>query len=326
MTSIQLKLIVVFFSLSIHCFSQDYKGAILDSKTQKGIPYVNIGIPIRAYGIISNESGEFSIKITSEKDTDTMLVSSIGYNTLYLTVKQFKTICDNHTSIYLKEAVYDLATTTVRPNEYETKIMGAKNAADLECMVLDNFKNKPNSEDTVARKIAKEKGLTDRSFGFEIGNKIKIDKGQETYIDKIQFKTCLEPNDTAIYRINIYSEGATLRKFLTPIGMIKVVNSQNELKEPIIIKVIGKTEVHDIDVSPQNIKVTDDFMVALECLYSSNDKMIIGAAGSFFGSTDLLYRNSVMSSWVKLPLINITFISATVTQKKKKSFWNKLFN
>ena len=33
-----------------------------------------------------------------------------------------------------------------------------------------------------------------------------------------------------------------------------------------------------------------------------------------------------MSEWIKIPLIDVTFVSATVTYKKKKGFFARLFN
>lgn len=294
------------------CFSQELTGIIKD-KNQKGISFVNIGVPAKAYGIITDENGNFKFKITSEKETDTLQITCIGYYPLVLSISDFKKTCQNNTSIYLTEEIYELATTIVRPDEYETKVLGTQSVADLECVNLSGLKQK----DTASVRRYKEKGISEKSAGIEIGNKISIKKGQQTFVDKIQFKACLQPNDTAIFRINIYSEGKTLKRVITPIGIVKLVNSNNELKEPIIIKSIGKTEVHEIDVSKQNIQVTDDFIIALECIYSSNSQMNIGAKPAMFGSTDLLIRESIMDEWVKVPMINLTFIAATVTYKKK---------
>jgi hypothetical protein len=108
--------------------------------------------------------------------------------------------------------------------------------------------------------------------------------------------------------------------------MVKIINTTNVLKVPVITKVIGKSEVQELDVSSQNIEVDDDFIIAIECIYSSNNDMNIAMKASVFGSTDLLVRDNTMSEWVKIPLLDITFVSATVTYKKEKSFWNKLFN
>ncbi len=293
--------------------AQTLIGSIKD-KNEKGVPYVNIGIPAKAFGIISDDEGSFTFKVTGEKDTDTIQISSIGYVPISLSFANFKLHCDTKVPIHLTEAVYTLATTVVRPNEFEVRQLGSKNVAELECITMEKF----TSSDTSAIRIAKEKGLSDKAIGIELGNKISINKGHQTFIDKIEFKTCVKLNDTAIYRVNIYVEGKTLKKIMTPIGMVKVVNNVNVLKEGIIVKAIGKTEVHSIDVSKQNIEVYDDFIVALECIYSSDTTMNIGASASMFGSTDLLFRASVMSEWVKIPLIDLTFIGATVTYNKKK--------
>jgi hypothetical protein len=292
--------------------AQELTGVIKD-KNQKGVPYVNIGIPAKAFGIITDDNGNFKLKITSEKETDTLQITSIGYYPIVMSVADFKKSCQENTPITITEEVYQLATTVVRPDQYETKVLGTTNVADLECVELSGLRQK----DSASVRKYKEKGISEKSAGVEIGNKISIKKGQQTFIDKIQFKTCLGENDTAIYRVNIYSEGKTVKRVLTPIGMVKVINAANELKEPIIIKTIGKTEVHDIDVSKQNIQVTDDFIIALECIYASNSQMKIGAKPAMFGSTDLLIRESIMDEWVKIPLINMTFIAATVTYKKK---------
>lgn len=292
--------------------AQELTGVVKD-KNQKGVPYVNIGIPAKAFGIITDDNGNFKLKITSEKETDTLQITSIGYYPLVMSVGDFKKACQANTPIIVTEEVYQLATTVVRPDEYETKVLGTTSVADLECVNLSGLKQK----DTASVRRYKEKGISEKSAGIEIGNKISIKKGQETFIDKIQFKACLGEKDTAIFRINIYSEGKTVKRVLTPIGMVKVVNSNNELKEPIIIKSIGKIQVHEIDVSKQNIQVSDDFIIALECIYSSNSQMNIGAKPAMFGSTDLLIRESIMDEWVKVPMINLTFIAATVTYKKK---------
>lgn len=304
--------------LSIMCvlvntfFSQELNGFVKD-KNQKGIPYVNLGIPAKAFGIITDENGAFKFKVTTEKDTDTLQITSIGYFPVVMSIADFKKTCSQNSPIILTEEVYQLQTTTVRPDEYETKVLGTTTVADLECVNLSGLKQK----DTASVRRYKEKGLSEKSAGIEIGNKISIKKGQQTFIDKIQFKACLGENDTAVFRINIYSEGKTTKRVLTPIGMVKVINSNNELKEPIIVKSIGKTQVHEIDVSKQNIEVTDDFIIALECIYASNSQMNIGAKPAMFGSTDLLIRESIMDEWVKVPMINLTFIAATVTYKKK---------
>ena len=143
--------------------------------------------------------------------------------------------------------------------------------------------------------MAREKGLDTNAIGFEFGNKIKIKNGQQNFIDKIQFKVCLGIKDTAIYRVNIYTKGKTVSRHITVIGMITEESLINVMKEPIIIKAFGKTEVKSVDLSSQNIEITDDFIVALECIYASNSQMNIGAKPAMFGSTDLLIRECLVA-------------------------------
>lgn len=311
--------------ISVNSYAQLYKGTVLDTKTKQPIPYANVGIANKGYGVICNDMGEFSLKITTEKDTDIVQAFCLGYKPFYFKVSQLKTNGENNLyTIYLAEASMDLATVTIRPNEYETKIVGGKDVNEFSCEGKINLSM--GQKDTATIRMEKEKGISDNKNGFELGNKIKIEKGQQTFIDKIRFKTCLKPNDTCIYRLNIYTEGSVKDRVFTPLGVIKVVNSTNIMKTPVITKVIGKTDVQEIDVSAQNIEVDDDFIIAIECIYSSNNDMNIAMRGNVFGSTDLLLRNSTMAEWVKIPLIDITFVSATVTYKKKKGFFARLFN
>lgn len=305
-------------SLFLLCFlirasSQDIAGTV-KNKNQQGIPYVNVGIPANAFGVISDEKGNFKLKITTEKESDTVRISSIGYTALFMRLDDFKKQCAEQVPFILAEDVKELAIVQVRPNDYETKVLGTTHVADLQCINLSSLRQK----DSASVKRYREKGIGEKAAGIEIGNLISIKKGRQTFIDRIQFKTCLGETDTAIYRVNIYFEGETAKRVISPIGIIKLIRSNNQLKEPIIVKTIGKTEVHDIDMSSQNIQVDDDFIIGLECIYASNAQMNIGAVPALFGSTDLLIRESIMDEWIKVPVVDLTFISATVMYKKRK--------
>lgn len=315
--------IFLFFLLIIIpalLFGQQYQGAVKSKKNNEGLPYVNIGIPSKAWGFRTDENGEFSFKVTTEKDTDTIQFSLIGYQTSYLSLKDLKERCTSNSAIYLQEIAYDLAPVTITPGDYETKVLGNKHPEDLECAEIPKF------TDTAYTRMALEKGLDTNSIGIELGNKISIKEGQRTLVDKVQFKVCLGPKDTAIYRINVYTKGKNLKRHVTAVGMVNEQSLVNIMKEPVVIKCIGKTEVITIDLSAQDIEVDDDFIVALECIYSSDRKMKIGVAPALFGSTDLFIRFSYLSEWFKFPVIDLTFVSATVSSKKMPGFWERLFD
>jgi CarboxypepD_reg-like domain len=318
-----IKLLCLSLALSVlnTTAAQQLQGIIKD-KNETTIAYVNIGIPTRNLGITTNENGEFSFIKTNEHATDTVYISAIGYSLMTLSFDKFKKQCETNTPFYLTKIVYELASVIVRPNTYETKTIGNTNVAGLDCERIDElFKKMDTASVRRLNSYKTKKGLSQKAFGFELGNQIKIKKGHQTFIDNIQFKTCLNANDTAIYRINVYGNETTLKKKITVIGQIKQVQLTNLLKQQIIIKTYGKTEVHNVSISNQNIEVDDDFIIGLECIYASNSKMNVGTKINVFGSTDFVFRPSAYASWIDVPLIDLTFVGVSVTTKKQKPFY-----
>ena len=315
-------MIICFSTITLGNVQSQVLQSTIKNKNQEGIPYASLGIPSKGFGIVTNDAGSFTYKITFEKPTDTLQITSIGYNTLVMNIAEFETACKNNSPIYLADAVYELQDVTIRAGEYETKVFGNGNTADLKCGDMSRIINIDTTQNSKERN---EKGIDEKFMNIELGNKFKIEKGQQNFINKIEFKSCQEVNDTAIYRVNIYTEGE-LKKKLTPIGFISLVKTINILKEPIIVIATGKTEVYSIDLSNQNIEVSDDFIVGLECIYTSNKKITIGADAGIFGKNQLLIRPSFEEIWFKIPALDLTFISATCTYLKKPSFWQRVFN
>ena len=79
----------LLFVSATNFIAQELSGIIKD-KNQKGVPYVNIGIPAKAFGIITDDNGNFKLKITSEKETDTLQITCIGYYPLVISVADLK--------------------------------------------------------------------------------------------------------------------------------------------------------------------------------------------------------------------------------------------
>ncbi len=65
MKSIILSLILACVSAITTC-AQELTGIVKD-KNQKGVPYVNIGIPSKAFGIITDDNGNFKLKLLPKK-------------------------------------------------------------------------------------------------------------------------------------------------------------------------------------------------------------------------------------------------------------------
>lgn len=80
---------ILLWSIKGHSQVVTFQGTVIDSSTQKGIPYVNIGFPAYSIGTSTNDLGEFIIKIPTERMKDTLLFSSVGFNTFKVIPKEF---------------------------------------------------------------------------------------------------------------------------------------------------------------------------------------------------------------------------------------------
>lgn len=79
------RLLLLLILLSQFIFAQntiDLNGQIIDSESGQVIPYVNIGLPAKNIGTVSNEEGMFNLYAQEAvSDTDIIQISSIGYKT-----------------------------------------------------------------------------------------------------------------------------------------------------------------------------------------------------------------------------------------------------
>ena len=73
-----LGLIILFIAAFANAQTVEINGAVLDSKTQLGIPGVNISIKKTKKGVVADLDGKYSIKVNMN---DIVVFSNIGYNT-----------------------------------------------------------------------------------------------------------------------------------------------------------------------------------------------------------------------------------------------------
>src|ERR1041384_8118081 len=69
--------LVIIPALSSH--AQKLSGTVLDSKTNKPMPYVHIGVLNKNMGVISAENGKFEIDLSKAEKNDQLLFSMLGY-------------------------------------------------------------------------------------------------------------------------------------------------------------------------------------------------------------------------------------------------------
>jgi CarboxypepD_reg-like domain len=219
------------FSILLVAFSANaqLKGVVIDAETKKPIPYVNIGIVNKNVGTVSLEDGKFEILLDTKYDSDTIRFSSIGYDELSATVKEFRSpIARNH-EVGLKPRTILLNEIVINSKPKKVEALG----------------HVPKSRFTKA-------GFFFNRLGHEIGTLFENTDASIQYLDSVQlnFVTC--EYDSIFIRLNVYSaEGEEIRNIL-PSNILLGMNRKKVLSRPII------------DLSQFNLAIGKKFLVSIE--------------------------------------------------------------
>ncbi len=77
---------ILLFSLPAVAQIQALKGRVVDSSTQAGVAYTNIGVEGTFYGTASDAQGFFELKIPEEYKNEKLFFSAVGYQTQMLNI------------------------------------------------------------------------------------------------------------------------------------------------------------------------------------------------------------------------------------------------
>ncbi|MBC7411991.1 MAG: carboxypeptidase-like regulatory domain-containing protein [Bacteroidia bacterium] len=232
----QIILIALLF-VSINTQAQTtLKCTLLDSTTNEPLEYINVGIPNKGVGTVSNEQGLFTLSIPDSLSTEFIKISAIGYATKTIRISQLKTI----TKLYLATQSIRLKDVVIKPHTIKQTVLG----------------NKTTSQSMT---------LTSRgeNLGWEIATFLNI-KHKQTYLKTLKVSIVNNPYTNAKYRINIYAKDNK--------GNI----GENILKQPITGIFPAKSGVIEIDLTKYNMYVDEDVFVAIEqiSMYESGKKQI----------------------------------------------------
>lgn len=184
--------------------SNELKGLVLDKDKLTALPYANIYVLHKNKGVISNETGNFSIDIAGLEKTDTLRFQYIGYKTKKLTINQL----DTTHIVYLKEDIINLT---------ETLIFGsAPNAKSIVKKVLENFDS--NYRKTTAKNLTfiRQRNTTEfEKFKLDL-KKSSISQLDEELIrlveDKVP-KEVISYDDFLgnIYKTKVHNDSVTIK-------------------------------------------------------------------------------------------------------------------
>lgn len=255
--------ILLFFPFSFICQNQ-VKGIILDEKNQQPIPYVSIGVIGKSIGTVGDQNGNFIIQVDGINDHDSIKFSSIGFNSLTLSFKDFKK--QKSFDIYLTPYIKTLDEVIVKAKKIKYKFVGNTNYSKNNCSgFVKNNHHWKGSESAVYIENKNHQDWLIETFNMYI---IK-----NTYTDSLVFRLMFYQNSNG-------KPGITF------------------LQKPIIFKIGIKDGEFSLDLKDLNIHTHDDFFVSLECLMNEMDIAKFCYAGS--SSTPSFIKPSAFQNWSRI--------------------------
>lgn len=117
----------IYFFLTLNSFlhsQSDLKGVIRDKLNGNPIEFATIVVQNKSFGVYSNGSGGFTINDTKYSETDSLVISFVGYETKKIGIATFQL---DSIIIFLKPLVLDLDEITVKAKKvraYKNKKLG----------------------------------------------------------------------------------------------------------------------------------------------------------------------------------------------------------
>ena len=173
----KLLLILIFTTAYSISFGQIFHGKIIEKGSINPIEYVNIGIPLKNIGTVSNSNGEFSIEIPKEFENDTIKFSCIGFTSFVIKISDLK---ENQT-VSLERKTYSIDDIVVLANKTKIKTLG----------VNSNIKRI-------------QAGFKDNTLGYECGILMRNNSLSNLQGMTINIANCTL--DSIYYRLNIYKK------------------------------------------------------------------------------------------------------------------------
>lgn len=201
-----------------------FAGQIINRETRKPVEYVNIGIPGKNQGTVSDASGNYRFNPHQVDENDIVMISCIGYESREMTLKQFL----NEEVIEIKEISYPLNEALVLPGVFVKKTLGVK-----------------------TKSKSAQSGFSQNVLGNEMGIMMSVKK--RARIHQVILNIAVNTYDTIFYRVNVYE----VNRKNTFVNILKepvyLTIPKNQVKNTIVF-----------DVNRHNIVVSGKFLVTLE--------------------------------------------------------------
>ncbi|MDI9339007.1 MAG: carboxypeptidase-like regulatory domain-containing protein [Sediminibacterium sp.] len=223
------------------------KGKVKDVVSGKGVAFAAVGIHQKPLGVICNEEGVFIIKSGLTEQDDSLTVTAIGYKPRMVALTAL--VVDNPEGrIDLEPEAFKLPEVTVKSEKIYYKFLGTTKYSKSNCSgFVKNEDSWKGSESAIL--IKNEQPVLIEDFGFFVI--------RNTYEDSLTF------------RLMFYHKTAD--------GKV----GETFLQRPVIFKLKQSHGEFRMTLRDENIRVSGDFFVSLECLMDEMDISRFCYAGSY---------------------------------------------
>lgn len=274
MTKIFSLLVLISFNFPV--LSQvNISGNVIDSYTQKPLPYVNIGINKKNIGTASLLDGTFALSVPTEYLADSITFSAVGYFEQKLLIKALKS--SEPTNIQLSKKSTQLNEVTITADKLVEKKYGVKRRN-----LLMHFSD----------------GMFQKDDVFEIGQLIRLGNtpAQITSANLYIFTT---REDSASFRINFY-------KYQDGSPSKRIVEKSILQRHPISAGWLR------FDLRAYNILLKGDFLVSIEFIPEPKKDITPIYYEIKVGGSRSFYRRNSLGQWNKPPHNFCLYITALV--------------
>ena len=261
------------------------KATLIDKSNNQPISYANIGFFNKSIGTVSNDDGSFMLVYDESlvSDSEVFQISSLGYETISVSLGELKKLLLNTNKIFLKPQVESLPEVVIT-NEIRKDLELGKATSNKE--VLGYWKDKS-------------------ALGGEIANKIDI-RRKNTKLKKFKLYVYENQSDSLKIRVNIY-------KYFERYPKEKI------LKENVFHTIKIKQGEVSIDLEPYNIFVDQDFVIGIELIEVYGETIEFAISGSQF-SGPAFNRYVSQDKWQRHPEtgMNFSILTSVPSSKGKK--------
>jgi hypothetical protein len=246
------------------------QGIISEEKTKEPLSYVNVGIPGKNIGTVTNTTGGFILNIGEGMKADSLLFSLVGYESQSFAIAKWLKQKQPR-RIYLRKKVVVLNDVVITAKKLRTKKLGNGSTSSFISF-----------------------GFPLKFLGSEIGVRIRLGR-QPVLLKSFHFNVSENRLDTAVFRLNIY-------RFKNGMPL------ENILRKNIIIGVGKRKGDYSINLTEDKLVLEGEILLSLEWVEGSSSAQhgaIFLSAGLLNSST--WHRLTSQGEWKKFSSVGVGF-------------------